>query len=47
VIEPRTTKAGQAYHLVRVDSGRTLVASTSLDAKREAEVWERKQKGCT
>lgn len=44
MIEPRTTKAGKTYYLVRVKSGRTLVASKSFDTKRAAEVWERKQK---
>jgi integrase len=44
MIEIRTTKAGQTYYLVRVKSGRTLVASKSFDIKRDAEAWERNQK---
>ena len=44
MIEPRTTKAGATYYLVRVKSGRRLVASKSFDSKRAAEVWERQQK---
>lgn len=44
MIEPRTTKAGKTYYLVRVKSGRKLVASKSFETKREAETWERKQK---
>lgn len=44
MIEPRATKAGKAYYLVRVKSGRTLAASKSFNTKREAEMWEREQK---
>ncbi|KDA05482.1 hypothetical protein DC31_16450 [Microbacterium sp. CH12i] len=44
MIETRTTKAGQTYYLVRVKSGRKLVASKSFDIKRDAEAWERNQK---
>lgn len=44
MIEPRTTKEGKTYYLVRVKSGRKLVASKSFDTKRAAETWERKQK---
>lgn len=43
-IESRTTKAGKAYYVVRVKSGRELVATKAFDTKREAEAWERDQK---
>ncbi|MFC4241744.1 tyrosine-type recombinase/integrase [Gryllotalpicola reticulitermitis] len=44
MIEPRTTKTGKTYYLVRVKSGRELAASKSFDTKRAAEAWERQQK---
>jgi hypothetical protein len=43
-IETRRTKAGKTSYLVRVKSGRELVASKAFDTKREAETWERSQK---
>lgn len=43
-IEARRTKVGKPYYLVRVKSGRQLVATKAFDSKREAETWERQQK---
>ena len=44
MIETRKTKAGKTYYLVRVKSGRTLVATRAFDTKHAAEIWEREQK---
>ncbi|GAA3640490.1 hypothetical protein GCM10022200_25190 [Microbacterium awajiense] len=44
MIEPRRTKGGRTYYLVRVKSGREQVATKAFDTKREAETWEREQK---
>jgi len=43
-IELRKTRVAQTYYLVRVKSGRLLVATKASDTKREAEAWERTQK---
>lgn len=44
MIEDRKTAAGKPYYLVRVKSGRVLVATKAFDTRREAEAWERLQK---
>jgi integrase len=44
VIETRKTNAGKNYYLVRVKSGRKLVAAKAFDSKHAAETWERGQK---
>lgn len=43
-IEVRRTRAGKTYYVVRIKSGRELVASRAFDLKHDAEQWERQQK---